>query len=73
MEQNNKASQNSQTHGHNEGPQQNIAAGNEGRNNSQSQADMMGGRAGKNNQAETESDRANENEDEGVRGGNSSI
>jgi hypothetical protein len=35
---------------------------------------MMGGREGKNDQVnQTESERANQNEDEGIRGGNSSI
>ncbi|MCW3073878.1 MAG: hypothetical protein JWP69_947 [Flaviaesturariibacter sp.] len=74
MAQNNpQTSQDQQTHSHQEGQQNNIAQQNIGKNNSRSQADMNGGREGRNNQVETESDRANQNEDADIRGGNSSI
>jgi hypothetical protein len=61
---------NKQVHPHREGQQQNISSN---RNKSMETQDMKGSREGKSNQSETESERANKNEDEQIRGGNSSI
>ena len=68
---------------HNEGQQNNIAQQRtDGTNNPpELERNRQGGNQGKeqqssgqgSNAASTESDRANENEDEGIRGGNSSI
>ncbi|RYY96571.1 MAG: hypothetical protein EOO11_13155 [Chitinophagaceae bacterium] len=79
------STQNNQTHGHEEGQMRNVAPGSG--NNSQGMSDILKGqpqrRSGTSqgtgdsqrtgSSGETESDRANRNEDEGVRGGNSSI
>lgn len=56
-----------QDHSHKEGQQQNIAP--DSRNNSQEMADMLKSKGS----SETESDRTTENEEDGLRGGNSSI
>ncbi|TCZ67348.1 hypothetical protein [Flaviaesturariibacter aridisoli] len=66
---------NQQTRGHQEGQMQNTRAGNS--NRSQGLSDIQPGQQQVSSEqgasGETESDRANRNEDEGVRGGNSSI
>jgi hypothetical protein len=62
-----RSSHDHQDHSHKEGAQQNIAPNS--RNNSQEMSDINVTKQG----AETESDRANKNEDEDTRGGNSSI
>jgi hypothetical protein len=61
---------NKQVHPHREGQQQNISSG---RNKSVETQNTGGSRQGKSNQSETESQRANRNEDKGIRGGNSSL
>jgi hypothetical protein len=63
---------NQQQHGHEEGQMNNTPANS--RNNHQGMRDMNpGNKKSVNQSSETESDRANRNEDEGIRGGNSSI
>ncbi|RYY66566.1 MAG: hypothetical protein EOO12_03860 [Chitinophagaceae bacterium] len=68
-------SQNQQTRGHQEGQMQNTPPGSS--NRSQGLSDIQPGQQRVSSEqgasGETESDRANRNEDEGVRGGNSSI
>lgn len=71
---------NKQTYSHQEGQQNNIA-GSDGSSNSNAEGSneqtsglrREAGVAQGGQQSQTESDRANENEDESVRGGNSSI
>ncbi|GAA4323870.1 hypothetical protein [Flaviaesturariibacter amylovorans] len=79
------STQNNQSYGHEEGQMRNTPAGSS--NNSQGMSDIMKGQPQRHSgtsqgngdsqqtgsSGETESDRANRNEDEGVRGGNSSI
>ena len=57
-----------QDHPHQEGQQQNIAKQRTGKGSNSGNDDGRNPRS-----AETESDRANKNEDQGVRGGNSSV
>jgi hypothetical protein len=72
QENENRSSQNQQAHSHEEGQMNNTPPGS--RNQSQGMSDMNPGNKQSANQSkETESDRANRNEDEGIRGGNSSI
>jgi hypothetical protein len=72
----NNSSYNQSQHPHEEGQMNNTPPNS--RNNSQGMRDINPGNKKSVNQSgagatETESDRANRNEDEGVRGGNSSI
>jgi hypothetical protein len=64
------SSHNDQVHPHQEGQQQNTGKAN---NNSGETEEMNGERHGVSNTTESESERANRNEDEGIRGGNSSV
>jgi hypothetical protein len=68
----NNSSYNQSQHPHEEGQMNNTPTNS--RNNHQGMRDMNPGNQKSANQSkETESDRANRNEDEGIRGGNSSI
>ena len=72
---------NKQTYSHQEGQQSNIAGSGGSSNNAEGSNEQTSGlrreqeadRAQGGQESQTESDRANENEDEGIRGGNSSI
>jgi hypothetical protein len=64
------SSQNDQVHPHHEGQQQNTVKQN---NNSSETEEISGERQGVSNTTESESERAKRNEDEGIRGGNSSV
>ena len=64
---------NDEVHPHREGQQQNTSSGNAGENHSREVQEMNEEREDVSNTTETESDRASRNEDEGIRGGKSSV
>lgn len=70
---NGNGSQNNQAGSHQEGQMRNTPPGSS--NHNQGMSDIQPGQQRVSSQegSETESDRANRNEDEGIRGGNSSI